>query len=272
MMDLIQLDIVGIIKQRLGRRSKWLPAFALRPLERIIRQRELNAMLRAAYPEEGSGFSRRILEHLEIRVEVEGLDCVPGGEPLVFASNHPLGGLDGIALVSVLGERYGDDRVRVVVNDMLMHVAPLAGVFLPVNKYGAQGRRAAALLNESLAAGRHVVMFPAGLVSRLGDDGRVADLEWQKAFVQKALDYGRRIVPVRFEAANRPRFYRLARLRKRLGIRVNLEQATLPAELCATRGKTFRITFLPAVDPSGLRDAGESTRDIAARIRRLVCG
>lgn len=269
-MELLQLNIVEIIKTRLGNRAKWLPRFVLRPLERLICQSRLNELLRVAYPAEGSEFSDRILRELGISLDVTGLDSLPDDEKFIFASNHPLGGLDGIALVKILGQHYGDENIGVLVNDMLMHVAPLSKVFLPVNKYGAQGRQAARLLHDALASGRQMVMFPAGLVSRLGDDGAIADLEWQKSFVQKALESGRRIVPVRFEGLNRRRFYRLARLRKRLGIGVNLEQALLPSELCASQGASYRVTFLPPVDPSAPESDGLSPRHMAAHIRSLI--
>ncbi len=267
------LDLTAIIRERVGGvRGKLIPGFLLRYLERLIRQRELNDMLRYAYPAEGSAFSARILEHLDITVEVDdtALKGIPSGQPLIFASNHPLGGLDGIALVKVLGERYGDDNIAVLVNDMLMNVAPLRGVFLPINKYGKQQRESARRINAAYEAGKQMVIFPAGLVSRLHSDGEIRDLEWQKAFVAKALEYGREIVPIRFEALNTMRFYRTAKWRKKLGLKVNIEQALLPSEVVKSRGKTFRITFLPPVDPEALKAQGLTPANIAAQIRHQL--
>lgn len=242
-------------------------------LARLIHQDELNDMLCYADGLDGSCFSEAIYDYLELGLEVEGLDRIPEGRRYVFACNHPLGGLDGIGLVKVLGGRYGDDNVRFLVNDMLMHVEPLRGVFLPINKYGAQGRGAAAGIAAAFGSDRQMVVFPAGLVSRLHDDGGIKDLAWRKSFVQKAVESGRDIVPVRFEGHNRMRFYRLARWRKKLGIKVNLEQALLPAEFCATRGRKFRVVFGEPVSCASLsarREAGESFADIAASLRTLV--
>lgn len=270
-MEVLQLNLTEIIKARAGKKGKWIPRRLLHGLERIIRQDELNEMLRVAHPLEGSAFSRRILSHLDICVEVEGLDRLPEGEAYVFASNHPLGGLDGIALVAVLGERYGDDRIRVMVNDLLMNVRPLAGVFLPINKYGSAGaRESSRLLNESMEAGRHIVMFPAGLVSRLHPGGIIKDLDWRKSFVSKAMEFGRKVVPVRFEAANSMKFYRTARWRKKLGIKINVEQALLPSELCKARGNRFKITFGEPVDVRALSEGGMSVRQIVELIYSKV--
>lgn len=263
--SLQQLDLHEIIRKR----WRHFPGPLIHLLEKIIHQRELNEMLRAGFPATGSEFASRIYDYLSLSLDVEGRENIPEGR-VIFASNHPLGGLDGIGLVKVLGEMYGDDNIRVLVNDMLMNVEPLAGVFLPVNKFGSQNREATQAIAEAYASDKEIVMFPAGLVSRLHPDGEIRDLEWKKSFVAKALESRRIIVPVRFEGLNRPRFYRLARLRRKLGIGFNIEQVLLPAEVCAARGKHFRIRFMPAVDPQALRAEGLSMPQIAERIRRIT--
>lgn len=268
----MEIDLHKILRERMPRNvGRWIPGFMISALERLIHQKELNEMLRVGHPAEGSEFARRILEHLEVTIEVEGFDILPEGR-YMFASNHPLGGLDGIALISLLGGRYGDDNVRFLVNDMLMNIGPLSCVFLPVNKFGKQGREAAKVISEALASDRQILQFPAGLVSRLHDDGSIADLEWQKSFVTKSIEHKRDIVPVRFEGLNRRRFYRIARLRKRSGIKINLEQVLLPGEVFASRGKRFRIVFGTPISWEILKDSGKDARTMAAEIRSLVCG
>lgn len=257
------------LRKIVAARGARIPGFAVSVLERIICQEDLNAMLRAAYPARGSAFARRILEYLEITVSVRGLDKLPPRR-LMFAGNHPLGGLDGIALIAVLGSQYGDNGIRFLVNDLLMNVEPLRELFLPVNKYGHQGREAAKAIAAALHSDMQVFQFPAGLVSRLQPDGSIADLTWQKAFVAKAIETERDIVPVRFMAANRSRFYRLAKWRKQLRVKFNLEQVLLPSELVASRGKHFDIIFGDPISWESLRDDPRDARAIAAEIRRLV--
>lgn len=266
----LEIDLHRILRERMPAKvSRFVPGFMISALERLIRQDELNEMLRVTYPKRGSDFASGILDHLGIEVEVDGLDRIGDGR-YVFASNHPLGGLDGIALISVLGNRYGDSGVRFLVNDMLMNVEPLRDVFLPVNKYGSQGRSAALAINEAMASDMQIVQFPAGLVSRLHPDGEISDLEWQKAFVSKAVEYGRDVVPVRFMALNTMRFYRMAYWRKKLGVKVNVEQALLPAEVCRSRGKHFRIVFGEPIPVSSLIREGETPKAAAARLRDVV--
>ena len=264
-----KIDLTAIIRSRVkGWKGKLIPTPLLKGLEKLICQKELNEILETQYPKEGSDFAKGVFDQLDLKIEVEGLDMLPEGR-YVFASNHPLGGLDGIGLIGILGKKYGDDNVRFIVNDMLMNVYPLRNVFLPVNKYGSQGRQSAKIMAEAYLSDKQIVMFPAGLVSRLHPDGSIKDLPWQKSFVAKALESGREIVPVRFEALNRRRFYRIAYWRKKLKIKVNIEQALLPGELVAAKGETYRVKFGSPVDPVVLKASGMSIPEIATYIRTL---
>lgn len=269
-MELQKIDLTGIIRSRLkGWKGKLVPGFLLNGLEKLIRQKELNGILEAVYPAEGSQFGRRVYNHLGIRIETDGLERLTSNRRYVFASNHPLGGLDGIGLIMLLGEKYGDGNVMFIVNDMLMNIHPLRSVFLPVNKYGSQARESAQRLNEAFRSDKQIAIFPAGLVSRLHPDGGIRDLEWQKSFVIKAIESGRDIVPVRFEALNRKRFYRLAYIRKKMRIGINLEQALLPAELVAAQGKSYKVYFGTPVNPVKLKEDGLSIPEIISHIRTL---
>lgn len=266
----IQFDIAGIIRGRLGSRARFIPRFVLGWLERLICQERLNELLLKTHPARGSEFSEILLKELDIQVNVEGVENLVAGEKYVFASNHPLGGLDGITLVKVLGDIYGDAEIKVVVNDLLMHVDPLKDVFVPVNKYGGQGRGGAIAINEAFEAGKQILIFPAGLVSRLHEAGKIADLEWKKMFIAKALEYGRRVVPIRFEGLNSMKFYKTAYWRKKLKIGVNFEQALLPSELCKAEGKKFSIYIGAPIDVVKLRENGMKPRDIISEVRKIA--
>ena len=263
---MLKIDLKEIVKAR----GMKVPGPVVSLIEKIIHQEELNDILRVSDPKEGADFSDSVYSYLNLTLEVKGWENVPKEGRFVFASNHPLGGLDGIGLVKVLGRKYGDENIRVLVNDMLMNVEPLRKVFLPINKFGAQGREATKAINEAYASGKQIVMFPAGLVSRLHPDGEIRDLDWQKSFVAKAIESGRKIIPIRFEGLNRRRFYRLAKWRQKLGIKFNIEQIFLPAEVCASRGKNFALTFLPPVDPADLKAEGKSLPEIAKQIKGMI--
>lgn len=273
-MDKLQIDLDHILRSRVGGwKGKLIPRPLTAALERMVHQKELNATLDATYPAEGTAFAEALYDYLDLSLEVRGEENIPVDGRFIFASNHPLGGLDGIGLIKTLGARYGDDGFRFLVNDMLMNVVPLRPVFLPINKYGSQGRAAAKAIAEAYASDVQILIFPAGLVSRIHPDGVIRDLMWQKSFIQKAVEFRRDIIPVHFEGLNRMRFYKTARLRKRLGIGINIEQAMLPAELCAARGNRYTVTFGKPIAWQSIAsriDSGETPAQIAATLRELV--
>lgn len=269
-MPLLQLDIKGILKARIPlSKRRWIPPFLITYVEKLIRQKELNEILRATYPSEGSEFARKVLEHLNISLEVEGLENLREGDRYMFASNHPLGGLDGMALITVLGKKYGDENIRFLVNDMLMNVDPLKSVFLPVNKFGKQGRENTRIINEKIASDCQIFQFPAGLCSRLNENNEIRDLEWQKSFVVKALESERDIVPVHFIGTNSKKFYKTAKWRKKLGIKFNLEQILLPSELCKAKGSRYKIIFGKPISHKELKASAKSAKEIAQQIKQI---
>ncbi|MCH5223150.1 MAG: 1-acyl-sn-glycerol-3-phosphate acyltransferase [Muribaculaceae bacterium] len=265
------LNIREILRNRIpANKFKLIPSFLITSVEKLIRQDELNEILRITFPNRGSEFSKRVLKYLDISVDVKGFDLLPDNTRFMFASNHPLGGLDGITLIAILGQRYGDENIRFLVNDMLMNVEPLKDVFLPINKFGRQGRQASMEINEALASDKQILQFPAGLCSRLGNKGEIKDLEWQKSFVAKAIETKRDIVPLYFDGKNSSKFYKIAKWRKKSGIKFNLEQILLPSEVCKARGKHFNIRFGSPISWQDLKNSGKSPKELAAEIRDIV--
>jgi putative hemolysin len=140
-----------------------------------------------------------------------------------------------------------------------MNVRPLKGVFVPINKYKGQGRGGTLAISGAYASDAQILIFPAGLVSRLQEEG-IRDLKWQKSFVAKAKETGRSIIPVYFGGVNTMRFYRWARWRKKLGLKFNFEQVLLPGELCRAAGKRFTVTFGKPINPAVLDKVTPSLR------------
>ena len=165
---------------------------------------------------------------------------------------------------------YGNNPpAKFVVNDLLNFVEPLRPIFLGVNKHGAQSRGKVSDIDEAFDGDAPIMMFPAGLVSRRGDDGRVADLKWNKMAVVKAISSRRDIIPVHFSGENSQFFYKFAHLRTRLGLRLNIEMVRLPKEVILSEGSHFTLTFgnpVPWQSLSGGKDALAE----AARLRTLV--
>lgn len=243
---LIQIDLWHLLQAWLGRKGKLIPHFAIRPFERLIRQREMNEVLSKLYPRRGEEFCKGVLRELDIELSIDHEERMPGNPRAIFVCNHPLGGIDGMCVISFLHMHYGLP-VRVVVNDLLTAVDPLRDIFLPVNKFGAQHRECVDALRKALDGPNPVLFFPAGLVSRLHKDGSIHDLEWNKAFVTKAIRHHRPVVPLFFEGRNTDTFYRAGYWRRKLHIKTNVEQTLLPREVFLGRGSKFRIVVGEAI-------------------------
>lgn len=249
--DAIRIDLDEVLRQRLPRLSRFIPRFAVEWMKRTICQDELNRILDENAGLEGADFARGALKSLGITVEPQFEERLPSPENrrVLYVSNHPLGGLDGMALIDYVQRRHGGN-VYFVVNDLLSAVKPLEKVFLPVNKFGKQTREAVKAVDEAFAGNDPVIMFPAGLVSRLrrvpymGKKRKlVSDLPWNKMFVNKAHHYKRDIIPIFFSGKNSKKFYRMANLRRRLGIKFNFEMIYLPGEMVWMADTSLTISF-----------------------------
>ena len=264
--EAMRIDVDKVLRERLPKYYRYIPRFAVRWLERTICQDQLNAILLKMAGKNSVDAATAALDEMDITVRATGLEHLPEGR-YMFMSNHPLGGLDGLALISLLGNRY-DKNIKFLVNDLLMAVEPLRDVFLPVNKYGSQSRAAATQIEEALKSDAQFITFPAGLCSRMQPDGTIADLPWQKAAVAHAVNYQRDIVPIYFDANNSRFFYRFAKWRKKLGIKFNIELIFLPKEMIKQCGATLRV-FIGEPIPWDSLDARAPKRE-AARLRDLV--
>ena len=262
----VKIDVDNVLRTRLPKHYRYIPRFVVRWLERTICQDRLNTILEKMADKNSVDAATAALDEMGITVTASGLDNLPEGR-YMFVSNHPLGGLDGLALISLLGNRY-EHNIKFLVNDLLMAVTPLRGVFLPVNKFGHQSREAAAEISEALQGENQFITFPAGLCSRMQPDGTIADLPWQKAAVVHAVNYQRDIVPIYFDACNSRFFYRFAKWRKRLGIKFNIELIFLPKEMLKQSGSNLHFVVGQPIAWSSL-DSRAPKRE-AARLRDIV--
>lgn len=249
----LQLDIRSVLKRKAP--NAHVPEFVIRYLERITHIEQMNAFLRIHTTERDYDFIRLVLdEELGCSATVEGTENIPtDGEPVIFVSNHPLGGLDGMIIAQMIHEARStssERTMKVIVNDLLMHMEPIAGLWAPVSKTGRLSREQAEQQQLMWESECDVLTFPAGACSRLQRlDGKwqVCDLEWQKNFVKRAVEYHRNVVPVYFEGHNSRFFYTLAFLRKMLHIKLNIEMLYLVDEMYGAHGKHFKVHVLPPI-------------------------
>jgi putative hemolysin len=237
-----KIDIDGVIKAKMPKHYKRIPRFFVDYLKRTVHQDEINDILSRSNHLEGVAFMRNLVDNeFNITIKTAGEENIPSEGRFVFAANHPLGGLDGICISVILGEKY-DGKIKYLVNDILYFLKPLQPIFVPINKHGSQAKGSAQAINEAYASDDQMLSCPAGLVSRK-QKGKIKDLAWQKSFIQKAVESKRDVIPVHFSGRNSNFFYNFANIRKWLGIKFNIELIYLPDEMFKSKNSTYTITF-----------------------------
>jgi putative hemolysin len=234
------IDVEKVLSERAPRLKKWLPGFLFRWLKRKLHEDDLNHIMNQIKDFYGLEYNARALEHLGARIETVNAERVPRSGGIIVASNHPLGGLDGMSLVKAVGDIRKD--VKFVVNDVLKNLKNYGDVFIGVNKISTTSAKSLRIMENHLTSNDAVIFFPSGMVSRK-IDGRIYDLPWRKGFVTQAIDHKRDIVPVFIEGENSKFFYRFANWRRKIGIKANFEMLLLPDEMFLQRGKTVKIHF-----------------------------
>ena len=196
----LAIDVKKVLDQKNPRLASIIPGFIISYLKKIIHQDELNDFI------EKSGHLRDVdmvkagIDYLGITYRVHNRHNIPAaGGRYIFTSNHPLGGLDGAVFIYELSKFY--KQLKFPVNDILMNIDNMSGVFLPINKHGFQNREAVKRIEEAYASDAQILYFPAGLCSR--KKGRIIeDLRWQKSVIVKARYHKRDIIPVYFSGKN----------------------------------------------------------------------
>ncbi len=234
-----RINIRDIFKEKNPKLAPFIPGFIYSWLSRILHLDFVNYFLDKHGDKRGIEFALASLEEFNITLELKGEENLPGNGRFIFVSNHPLGGFDGMILITILAKKY--QNLKVLVNDILMNIQNMDDIFVPINKHGKQSFEAVREIEEIFRSDHQVLTFPSGLVSRK-KNGIIRDPEWKKNFISKSVKHKRDVVPVFVSGRCTNFFYRLARLRKLLGIKANLEMFFLPDE--TYRHKNEKITVI----------------------------
>ena len=265
-----QIDIDEILRSKAGPKAKRIPRFVVSWLKRRLHQDQVNDFLQKAGDQEGVPWLKAVLDYLDTKVEVKGLENLPSdadGSRFTFVSNHPLGGQDGVALGYVLGTHY-EGRIKYLVNDLLMFLPGLAPLCIPINKTGKQSRQFPAMVEAGFSSDKHILMFPAGLCSRR-QHGVIRDLPWNNAFITKSVQHQRDVVPIYFSGRNSNKFYTIANVCKMLGLKFNLAMLYLVDELFKNQHKTFEV-YIGRPIPWQTFDRSRTSAQWAAYVQDIV--
>jgi len=264
------IDIDELLRSKMGSKAARVPRFAVSWLKRITHEKEVNDFLWRSRRLSGTEWLAECVSYLDMRLTLHGEENLPpkdDGRRYTFVSNHPLGGIDGVALGSIIGRHY-DGKFRYLVNDLLMSLPGLAPLCIPINKTGRQSRDFPAMVKAGFASDYHILMFPAGICSRK-IKGQIRDVKWTKTFITKSIETERDVVPIHFSGQNSERFYRLANLCKQLRIKFNVAMLFLVDEMYKNVGQNFTVSIGKPI-PYQTFDSTRSALDWAAWVREQV--
>lgn len=254
--------------ERFPRLAEGRPRELARPVVELLRrvacEERINAFLAETKGLVGFAFVERAIELLQLRYSVANTDRenIPVEGRVVIVANHPLGALDALALIHLVGSVRRD--VKVLANDLLMQFTQLKPLLLPLPVFGGGsahgGARAAYRALENDEA---LIVFPAGEVSRMRAAG-VRDATWSPGFVRLALKTGSPVVPVHIAAQNSPVFYGVSMLAK------PLSSLLLPREMFGAARARIELQVGENVPAAALTQSTQQPQRIAQQMRTHV--
>lgn len=248
------------------------PAFTKKPsvfkrtalylLRRIVHEDEVNNFMEINGDASGFEFVDRVLEYFDFSYSISSRDRdnIPSTGRVVIIANHPLGALDGLALLKMIGEVRRD--VQIVVNDVLMNLEPLQSLFLPVDNMGKGTRKKdIARITDALNQEQAIVVFPAGEVSRVGITG-LRDDRWNSGFIRFARKANAPILPIFISGKNSFLFYAISYINK------NVSALMLANEMFNKRSVTITMQIGGAIPFSQIDTLPLSTAEKTRLIKR----
>lgn len=217
------------------------------------------------YPHlKGLDLVEQILDYFDFQCEmVEGaLENIPSQGPVVLVANHPIGSLDGLALLRAVASVRPD--VRILASQVLSYITPLKSVFLSVDNFNNRTKRhQISAIQQHLGQDGAIILFPAGEVSRISLRG-IRDGHWHSGFIRMASKARAPVVPIHLSGRNSSLFYLSSLLYR------PLSTLLLVREMFQQRGQKLKIRIGARI-PYATWSQGEwNANDLAARFRRHV--
>lgn len=203
------IKVDDVVKQNLPKLQDktWLEKPVKAVLKNLLHEQKFQAF-EEKYPHlSGFDFVEQSLEYLDVSYSVRDVERenIASAGRVVIIANHPIGSIDGLALIKLVSDIRRD--VKVVVNSLLMTLKPLNSILLPVNNMGGNTpKENLKAIHQHLENEGAIIVFPAGEVSRLRPTG-VRDTKWNSGFLRFAKQTHSPIVPIYIDAKNSAAFY-----------------------------------------------------------------
>ena len=200
------IDIEQAIEKKFPTFFTSQPKIISKPIKslcrKLFREHEINQFLAENEGLEGMDFVDAVLDHFNFTYSSSNADRIniPSTGRVLIVANHPLGAVDGLALLKYVKEIRPD--VKMVSTDMLSQLTPLSSLMLPVdNLHGSTTRQNMAAITHELQQEHAVIIFPSGEVSRINPKG-IRDSHWKSGFLHFSKQTNAPILPVFLKGKN----------------------------------------------------------------------
>ena len=248
------------------------PGFAKKPslirkptislLRRLIHETEINTFLCENDDASGLEFIDRVFDFFNFSYSVTERDRrnIPALGRVIIVANHPIGSLDGLAILKLVSEVRPD--VKIVANDMLSHFDALSEHIIPLdNMTGGNARKSYKKVISALEHEEAIIIFPAGEVSRAHPTG-VKDSRWLPGFLHFARKTNAPLLPVHIQAKNSLLFYSASIVYKPLGT------ALLAREMFKQRSQVIKFRIGEPIPSQTLSSKGLHDRTLVKRLKK----
>ena len=214
------LDVKKAIYQYLPKwlKHSWIEKLVFYLLGKILKQEEINQFLQKNQHKKGFDFIDAILDYFQFSYQASAreVESIPASGRCIIVANHPLGALDGLALMHLVLNIRPD--IRIVANEILTSLASLDEYLLPINNLkGESSRSRMTAIIRALDSEMAVIMFPAGEVSR-SRGLTVRDKAWGKGFYLLAKRTKADLIPIFISGKNSFWFYAFSKISHALGM------------------------------------------------------
>lgn len=254
--------------------DEWLPYFSQKPLfkkptiaflKRLMREKDINQFVTENEGVTGFAFIDRVFSHFNFTYNVDSaaLKHIPSKGRVVVFANQPIGSLDSLALIKLIGEVRQD--IKIVTSSKLRDFAALDRFIIPTQNThpNLDCVQTDDRLHKALEREHAVIVFPASEVSRVSATG-VKDSHWRATFFNSAKRANAPLLPVRIHAKNSWLFYGLSFLSK------PLSSALLPREMFKHRSHTIHFSIGGTISPARLNAEGIHDRTIVTRLKKHI--
>lgn len=262
-----EVDLKQVIEDKSPGLIKKYPKFIANPvlwwISKVFRVKEINSFIRKTKNDFGFDFIDKLFQEVNSTYEYDkkALNRIPKEGPVIIVSNHPLGALDGVGIVRVVGERRPD--VKIVVNDILAHLTNLEDLFLPIDLYSDRPQRKNLMnIANHIKKGNAIIFFPAGVVSRM-DKFKVKDKEWTKGAVNFGRKFKSPIICAKIDNRNSLLFYFLTKLKD------SIAPFLFPREMFNFVDRKLKVRFGKLIEPS-IYESVKSDKDLTLLLRNYV--